>query len=283
MNALNLIKQRFPGMSSAEKRIADVILRDPKAATGMTVNFLAAAAGVSAGTVVNFANSLGLGGFTALKINLAQNLEGFTGFSFDGVEATDSPKTALHKMAENACASFRDTLTMIDEKALAAAARLLMEAKKIELYGAANSALVAEDAYQHLMRIGLPVYAVTDPLVSRISASHLGPGCLAVGISHWGRSRSTIEAMRTAKSRGAATLCITSYPDSPLHRLSDAGLVIVSSEVGQRREAWVSRLTHLLVLDGLCAYIGAQRGVSSIEMMDEASLLIGSQQEGSGL
>lgn len=46
MNALNLIKQRFPGMSSAEKRIADVILRDPKAATGMTVNFLAAAAGV---------------------------------------------------------------------------------------------------------------------------------------------------------------------------------------------------------------------------------------------
>ena len=67
MNALNLIKQRFPGMSSAEKRIADVILRDPKAATGMTVNFLAAAAGVSAGTVVNFANSLGLGGFTAAR------------------------------------------------------------------------------------------------------------------------------------------------------------------------------------------------------------------------
>lgn len=279
MNALSLMKQRFPTMSAAEKRIADVILRDPGKATGMTVNFLAAAAGVSVGTVVNFANALGLGGFTALKLNLAQNLEGFTGFSFDDVQAGDTPKAALQKMAENACASFRDTLTMIDGQALADAAALLMNAKKIEVYGAANSALVAQDAYQHLMRIGLPVYAVTDPLVSSISASHLGPGCVAMGISHWGKTRSTVEAIRIAKARGAATLCITSYPDSPLHRLSDVGLAIVSSEVGQRREAWASRLTHLLVLDGLCAYIGAQRGAASMQLMDEASLLIGGQQE----
>lgn len=280
MNPLNIIKQRFASMSAAEKRIADVILRDPKRASGMTINYLAASAGVSVGTVVNFANSLGFSGFSALKINLAQNLEDFKGFSFDDIESTDSPKAALKKMVESACSSFRDTLMMIDEKALTDAARLLINAEKIEIYGAANSALVAQDAYQHMMRIGLPAYAVTDPLISGISASHLGKGSIAFGISHWGKTKSTVEAMRTAKARGASTICITSYSDSPICKVSDVVLVIVSHEVGQRREAWTSRLTHLLILDALCNYIGAQRAEQSIELMEEASLLIGEYQEG---
>ena len=37
----------------------------------------------------------------------------------------------------------------------------------------------------------------------------------------------------------------------------------------QRREAVISRLTHLLVVDTLCAYIGAQTQPRSIELMDE--------------
>lgn len=279
MNPLNIIKQRFASMSTSEKKIADVILRDPKLVSGMTINYLAASAGVSVGTVINFANSLGFSGFSALKINLAQNLEDFKGFSFDDIESTDSPRAALKKMAESACSSFRDTLMMIDEKSLTDAARLLMNAEKIELYGAANSALVAQDAYQHMMRIGLPAYAVTDPLISDISASHLGKGSVAFGISHWGKTKSTVEAMRTAKARGASTICITSYSDSAICKVSDVELVIVSNEVGQRREAWTSRLTHLLILDALCNYIGAQRAEQSIELMEEASLLIGEYQE----
>lgn len=279
MNLLNMIKQRFGSMSAAERRIADVILRDPKQVTGMTVNFLATAAGVSTGTVMNFATGLGVTGFTALKINLAQSLENFPGFSFDDVTPADSPKTALAKAVENACGSFQDTLMMIDGQALSNAAKALSKAQRIEIYGVGNSALVAQDAYQHLMRIGLPAYAVTDPLISSISASHLEPGCVAVGVSHWGKSRSTVETMKIAKARGACIICVTSYPDSPLFQLSDIGLVIVSNEADQRREALVSRLTHLLVLDSLCAYIGAQRGTRSVEMMDEVSRLIEQQQE----
>lgn len=271
VNSLERIRARYHTMSSAEKRIADVVLASPDRAIDMTIAQLAASADVSEGTIINFSKGLGMGGFTKLKLNIAANLDSSVAASmkFRDIAPSDTPKQAFQKMIEGAIDAFQRTAAAISDADLRRAAEMLMNARHIEIYAVANSAWVARIAYDQLMRIGLPAYAVTDSGTASISASHLSEGSVALGISDSGRMRGTIHAMEIAKQRGAQTLCITSYAGSPLARLCDLALVIESIESQQRREAVISRLTHLMVVDTLCAYIGAQTQPRSIELMDE--------------
>ena len=61
--------------------------------------------------------------------------------------------------------------------------------------------------------------------------------------------------MSIAKEKGAKTMCITCYADSPLAKLCDLPLVAVSGEAVVNKLATVSRLAQLLIVDTLCAYI----------------------------
>ena len=258
-------------MSAVEKRIADIILEDPAGATNMTIAHLAARAQVSEGSIINFSTRLGVRGFSALKIRLARESESFVDFSFGSVSAQDSPWSALQKVAGNAVDAFQQTSRRLDAKDLQAAADQLMAARWIDIYGAGDSALMAQDAYFHFMRIGLPAYAVTDYLTFQIAASQLDEGCVALALSHSGQTVEIVDAMDIARRQKARTICITSYGDSALARLCGTVLVTSSREAELHEEAAVSRLAQLLVLDSLCSYISAQRGPETVERMDQVN------------
>ena len=268
---IDQIQKKYAGMSAVEKRIADVILNDPIQVTNMTIAHLAAKASVSEGSVVNFADRLGVRGFSALKIRLARESESFVDFSFGSVSAHDSPWSALQKVAGNAVDAFQRTSRNLDAQALQTAADHLMAARRIDIYGAGDSALMAQDAYFHFMRIGLPAYAVTDYLTFQIAASQLDEGCVALALSHSGQTMEIVDAMDIARRQKAKTICITSYGDSVLARLCVTVLVTTSSEAELHEEAAISRLAHLLVLDSLCAYISAQRGPEAVKRMERVS------------
>ena len=271
MTLIGRIKKEYPGMSAVEKRIADIILEDPAGATNMTIAHLAARARVSEGSIINFSTRMGVRGFSALKIRLARESESFVDFSFGSVSAQDSPWSALQKVAGNAVDAFQQTSRRLDAKDLQAAADQLMAARRIDIYGAGDSALMAQDAYFHFMRIGLPAYAVTDYLTFQIAASQLDEGCVALALSHSGQTVEIVDAMDIARRQKAKTICITSYGDSALARLCGTVLVTSSSEAELHEEAAVSRLAQLLVLDSLCSYISAQRGPETVERMDQVN------------
>lgn len=267
------IQNSYSKMSTVEKRIADVILQDPVKVTNMTVAHLASLAGVSEGSVINFSGRLGMRGFSALKIALARESDSFKGFSFGSVSREDNPWSAMQKVMGNAVDAFQKTGQALQaSEQLMIAADLLMSAKRIDIYGAGDSALMAQDAYLHFMRIGLPAYAVPDYLTLSIAASQLDSGCVALAISHSGQTMEVLQAMSLAKRRKAKTICITSYAESTLAGLCDTALVTFSKEAERHEEASISRLTHLLVLDGLCAYISAQGGTAAMEREEQVNL-----------
>ena len=268
------IRRTYHKMSAVEKRIADVILADPLQVTNMTVAHLAARAGVSEGSVINFTDRVGVRGFSALKIGLVRESETFENFCFGSVSAQDSPRSALQKVAGNAVDAFQRTSRALREQDLKTAAELLMTARRIDIYGAGDSALMAQDAYFHFMRIGLPAYAVTDYLTFQIAASQQDGDCVALAISHSGQTAEIVDAMDIARRQTQRTICITSYADSALARLCGTVLATSSGEAEQHEEAAVSRLTHMLVLDSLCAYISAQRGAEMVERLDQVNLTL---------
>ncbi len=267
MNSLQQMRQGLAAMSPVEQKIASCILENPADAVNETIGHLGQRAGVSVSSIVNFAVSLGYKGFSELKINMAQHLTGFCSLNFDNVTAEDAPKAAMRKMIDNAAASFACTYDAMGDE-LANAARIFMDAKHIEVYGAGSSLPVAHDAYYRLKRLGLPVEVLTDPLLACLSASQLPEASVVLAISHKGRTVNTLNAVEIAKKRGASVIALTSYAGSPLAEIADIRLISISDEATAYREAVVARLTQLLMVDSICAYITAQKGMEGLQHLD---------------
>lgn len=59
MNAIVLLRQRLDAMTIVERKIAQCILEAPEAVVDETITHLAQRVGISAGSVANFAVSMG--------------------------------------------------------------------------------------------------------------------------------------------------------------------------------------------------------------------------------
>lgn len=260
VDIISEIKLAYASMSDVERSVANYILTQPSVFINRTTRALASELGVSEGSIVNFANRVGAGGFTQLKLKVAMTLRPETAED----EAPDDGKAGalgvFQRTMRNAVQSFQDTSSTLTDELLGAVADVLLSAKgHIEVYGVGSSSMVATDAYYRLMRIGLPVYAVTDPHISSVSAAFLTPGCVAIAVSYTGKTVETLRAVEIAKRQGATIIALTSYAHSPLAQMADHMLVAVAKEAERYEEAVASRLTQILIMDSLCAYIEQQR------------------------
>lgn len=269
IDALSTIQKNYHTFSAVETKIADVILAAPQKAVHFTMQQLSVQAGVSSGSIINFCNRIGFSGFTNLKIELAQSLSKQNQKIFLKSDGNPGGKEKMHQIIAQTISSFQTTYDGISEREFEDAALMLAKVKgKIEIYGVGSSSMVAMDAYYRFMRIGLPAYAVTDALLCSVSASMLQKGSVAFGISHSGRTKETLRAMELAKEHGAKTICLTSFANSPLAKLCDSSLIISSIESEGYQEAMVSRLSQLMIVDSLCAYIGSMDCRKSLHLME---------------
>lgn len=258
----------MPQFSPTEKKIAACILDSPDQIINETITHLAKRCGTSVGSIVNFSGLMGFKGFSNLKVAIAHSMGEKHQIAFDDVRNTDAPKEALGKMMENARLSFQNTYDSLGEE-LSRAADLLLSARRIEIYCGGSSLPIGQTFYYGLMRLGLPAAIVTDPLMASLSAAQLTREDLAIAISHKGRTANTLLAAEMAKRHGAAILSMTSFAHSPLTEISDVSLVAISHEAQEDREAVVSHLTQMLLIDSLCAYIAAQRGPEALRHLDD--------------
>ena len=274
-NAIDIINRKYPSLSAIEKRIAAFILEAPEKVIYMTTAALSKQLGVSQGSVIKFANNLGFSGYSELKLNVAQNLPGQEKILAEEVTEKDSAHDVLAKLSREITQTFQMTLSAIQNSELEAAAHILCQKRRIEIYGVGSSSMVANDAYYRFMRQGLPAYGVTDPHIASVSASFLDEGCAVIAISHSGRTVETLNAVRIAKTAGASVICLTSFPDSPLARSSDVCLVSASKESARLKEALTARHSQLLILDALLMYISFKDVVHAIECAENVSEIIG--------
>ena len=258
-DSLLLIRSVYPSLYEAEMRIADRIIQKPETVIHMTVAQLAREVGVADSSVIRFCRKIGFDGFTQLKINLAQHLKNPGDVILNEIKDDDDSYTIVSKVFSASVNALKDTLEFLDKNELSDAVEALLNAKRIEFYGVGTSATLAADAYYRFMRIGLPAYGATDPHISKISAGMLDQDCVAFGISHTGRTIDTVKALRIARDRGAKTICITSFTNSPITEVADIKLVTSTHESKFMKEAVSSRLAQVALLDGLYSCVAMKK------------------------
>ena len=74
---------------------------------------------------------------------------------------------------------------------------------------------------------------------------------VAVGISHSGDTKATVDALRRAKKTGATTVAISSFDHSCLARECDYKIIAFSDSENYPVEAVSARIAHMCIIDAL--------------------------------
>jgi DNA-binding MurR/RpiR family transcriptional regulator len=119
----------------------------------------------------------------------------------------------------------------------------------VDIYGASSSALVGAELRVCLHRIGIAAWSWADIHDGLASAATLDAGDVAVGVSHTGRTRETVEIVAEAGCHGATTIALTSFPGSPLADVADVVLLTSVHGTPLRPDALSARHSQLVVLD----------------------------------
>lgn len=257
------LRGRLDDLQPTLRRIAERVLQDPRAASGMTIGDLARAAKCSEATVVRLANEVGYSGYREFRLRLAEetaiaNVRAEDTQYAGDIDADDDLETVVGKIATADTRAVQDTASALDLETLRAVSAAIGDARRIALIGVGASGLAAQDLHHKLARVGLASSAHTDVHDALPAAALLHPGDVAVGFSHSGRTADVVDALRVARDSGATTVAVTDAPASPIARLAAHTLLTAAHESAFRSGATASRIAQLTVVD--CMFVAvAQR------------------------
>jgi DNA-binding MurR/RpiR family transcriptional regulator len=251
----------YPALGTAERRVADYILAHPHEITGLAIAALAGRCQVSQHTINRFCRSVGLAGYPELKLALAQHLIlAASSLSQDG-SAPTGPDGVIAQAFHFNINSIKATAALGQNDTLRAVAKQIAHARLVRFFGMGGSAVVCMDAALRLRQLGIATEAVLDPYNQTVEACWIGKRDIAIGISHTGASRPTVEALRLARASAAATVAITNFPDSPLAKSADQVLLTATGQQLSTLSTtmMVSRLAQLALVDALYALVALER------------------------
>ncbi len=221
-SALTKIKSLYASLSPAQKRLADyILLENGEDVPFLSVRELAHATGLSVASISRFARELGFDSLKQFKTQLGKDSLSAVKSMYRAIGPEDTEPEIIEKVFVGNIRSLEETLKMLDRGELARAAGLLASASRAVFFGIGSSGNVAHDAALRFSQLDIQAEAYSDSYQMLNQALRMKKGQVAVGVSTSGRSAMTVEAVRLASEREAATIGISNCLKSPLHKASD--------------------------------------------------------------
>jgi len=221
-NVLLRLRQSVSGYSPTQQKLGDYVLTDPSRVLYLTITELARESETSEASVTRLCRALGCKGYTEFKMALALD-----------VQRSQVPRTQgdeIDNLVDESVQALRDTAKLLDRSMLEQAALALHEARSVQIYGVAASAIIGDYLHYKLLRLGKAGQLFSDMHRAAMSATALGGEDVVVAISSSGSTRDLLHVVKLARKRGAKVLTISNTPRSPLASLSDILLVAAKPE-----------------------------------------------------
>ncbi|WP_288022429.1 glucokinase [Thauera sp.] len=268
---LERIRAGMDSLSPAERRVASLVLEQPRTVLNDPVAEIAAKAEVSQPTVIRFCRSLGMQGLSDFKLKLASGLTAAVPVRHSQVRIGDPGSELVAKIFNNTSSAITKLRDQLDGAAIERAIDLLAAARRIELYGVGNSSVAALDGQHKFFRFSIPSNAYIDSHIQLMAARLLGPGDVVVAISKSGSLAETLQAADAALQAGAAVIAITAA-GSALAQRATVALEVAHPEEGAGYLSMVSRILHLLLIDVLAVGVAMRRITATGELVEERAL-----------
>lgn len=286
------IAGRGAQLRQAEQKVAQVILDDLSAAASASIGVLAERAGVSEASVTRFAKAMGCRDVRDLKLRLAQASAVGRRFlraeeAVDGAVREDAAAdgaSGVPGVADRIHADIRAVLevnrALINDEAVAHAARRLLAARMIHVFGmGGGSTMMADEARYRLMRLGRPVASYHDAVLQRMAAATLGSHDAVLVFSVTGQVPELLASCATAREYGAGVVAITAL-GSPLAALADELLPVRALETDFIFKPSSSRYAMMMVMDVLATELALGQKARSQDLLRRVKYVLDAHRGG---
>lgn len=247
-------------MAPAQKQVAKYLLDHSSDAMGQTIDQIAAASKASKTSIVRMCKALGYKGYKDFSFAFSSSLMAGDGksISFSDISVHDDLGAIVRHVSEKNMTALRDTMRMMDARAMEKAVEALHRAERIDFYGVGISGLVALDAQMKFQRLCKESQTSFDPHVQVVTASRLKPGDVAVLFSYSGETADVLDTLAAVKRSGATAISVTRMGSNRLSRGADVALYVASSEMLIRSSAMSSRICMMHMTDLLFSAVAAR-------------------------
>ena len=267
-----LIEADDATLPRARREALMLVVADPQRALDEGFARLAQRSGCSLPTLMRSARDLGFAGLREFRLALARDLaRDAAGVAHVAtasalpplhrrVRRSDPPAQVVTKVVGSAAATIEGLRSQLDAGLLATAAMAVAQAGHVTCWSVgATSGFMAADLQSRLHRLGVAATAWADPHHQLASAAMLGPGDVALAVSHVGGMPSLLEAVDVAKGQGARVIALT-QAHSPLARLADLAVALQVPDDPVMHVGTEAYLAHLTVIEVLTVLVAQQVG-----------------------
>jgi len=249
------IQSIYDSLSNAEKKVADYFLDNIEDVFNKPIAQLAQEAGVSKVAWVRFCKDIGYDGLKDLKkalfAQIREKSDDNAADPFSDVRDVTDTKSLIEGIKQNSIRAIQDTAEMLDADSLEKAAKAILNARSVRIFGVGASGMVGNDLHSKLMRINKNSYFGTDHHTQLTYAASMTSEDVAVLISMSGTTSEVLEILSLLKRCKTPSIALTRYNKTPLAMNADTVLYISSQEITMRSGAMSSRLAQLMVVDAL--------------------------------
>ena len=264
------LESLYETLTAAEKCVAGYILANGETIPFQSVYDVAKASGVSIASVSRLAQKVGCSNFKEFKIQIAQEVSAGVSSIYQGITAKDRDEEIVQKVFGGNTRSLEDTLKILNIPELIRAAEVICRCRGLLFFGLGSSGYIAHDSAFRFAHLGIEANAYTDSLQSVIRATRTGKGDVVFGISHSGRSLTTLRCLELAKQRGAVTIGLSNYLTSPLSEVSQIFFCTSFPENKVRAAALSSRVGQICLIDSLYLLVARHlKPLADTELIDE--------------
>lgn len=260
-----IIRDAYISFTNTERIVADYAMKNLNMIPSLSINEFAMKSNTSEASVLRFCKRIGFKGYRDFVIRLSAILGDTTVADTDqepnkytDIQIGDNLSTICQNVTYNNIKSLKDTLSVLDEKEILKAVRIMDTRVNVCWFGLEASGLVCRDAVQKFSRINKLFRAFCDVHGMKTAASLLGPKDAAVFVSNSGETPELLDALDLAKQNHAVVIAITRYTKSYLAKNSDILLRISSPELTFRSAAMGSRIAMLNIIDILFTAVASE-------------------------
>jgi len=260
------LHSKYHRLSSAEKNVADFILKHPKDIVSYTIKDLSMASNVSEATVVRLCQHLGYKGYWSFHISLASEL----GKEEKPLsqEETGSSKMLFMKYAK----MMENLANNVNPDNMEQSVELLTKCGCAHLIGSGNTSTIAKHMAFRLGRLGIRCTYDSVPEYFMNNINLAASNDVLIAISQSGVTKDILNGVDLAKKRGLKVIAITAYVNSSLAEKSD---IVLESKGDFSRFDYYKNYNHLCeiaVVDVLCELIQQKFAVMNRKGKDDDML-----------
>lgn len=256
-----------------EKVVRDYILRHKRAISSMSIQSLSQATYVSPATIIRLSKKIGCLGFADFKLKFIQDVKTFEFYNIDILDETaitenDSLQEIIDKITKITLSSIEETKMMIDELCIKRVAKMIHNAKIVDIYGIEASGIVANDAVSKLMRIGKVAFHFDSSSRQLIQAKNSNKDHVGIIISYTGETKVMVEIAEELANNNVEIVTITSNTRNSLVQFTDNNLYVSSRETVMRSGAVASRASSMYLIDliqNICILMDYDKTTKNIE------------------